>query len=730
MIYKYNEFLKSKKLVVPESGIKSEDFSINDVLFPFQQSLVKWAVRKGRCALFADTGLGKTLMQIEWARIVSETSLIIAPLSVVYQTIEQAKMLGLTLHLIRSGAKVKQGEINITNYDSIQHVDFDLVDSVVLDESSILKSIDGKTKTLLIESCKNVRHRLCCTATPAPNDITEISNHCEFLGIMTRPEMLAMFYVHDENGYRLKRHATSSFYQWLASWSMFIKHPSNIGFDSQGYDLPPINVVSHLIKVDDTGLRSDDELFFRSLSGISGRTKTRSSTIAVRIEQAKKLTEASCEQWIIWCGLNDESRQLKQALSDSEEIIGSDAAEMKIEKLKRFTSGQTKILITKTKISGFGMNLQNCHNMMFFGLSDSWEAYYQAVRRCYRFGQTQKVNVHILISDIEREILDNVLHKEQEAVKLTDNMIALMMDFERKELTKMEEKKTYDSNCVSSDNFTLINGDSAEELKKLPEDSVDLSIFSPPFASLYTYSPTERDLGNCKNTPEFFNHFGFITSELLRVTKPGRNCCVHVAQVPAMLCKDGYIGLKDFRGQTIAHFIEQGWIYYGEVCIDKDPQAQAIRTKSKSLLFVQFKKDSIHSRPALADYILIFKKPGENKVPIHQDLSNETWIEWARPIWYGIRESDTLQYTTARDPEDERHLCPLQLETIKRCVMLYSNVGETVLSPFAGIGSEGFVSIKNGRKFIGIELKPSYARIAEQNLVEAESSMKEDSLWT
>lgn len=288
----------------------------------------------------------------------------------------------------------------------------------------------------------------------------------------------------------------------------------------------------------------------------------------------------------------------------------------------------------------------------------------------------------------------------------------------------------------AGDDWTLTNGDCVEGVAALPSDSVDLSVYSPPFISLYTYTASERDMGNCTTEGEFFEHFGFLQRELLRVTKPGRLSCCHVAQVPAMLSRDGYIGMKDFRGATISAFQNQGWIYHGEVCIDKDPQAQAIRTKSKGLLFVQMKKDSTWSRPAMADYVLFFRKPGENVNPvIHPDhdplaaLTNDEWISWARPIWYGIRESDTLQVAEARANEDERHICPLQLGTIERCIRLWSNPGELVLSPFAGIGSEGYEAIRLGRQFVGFELKPQYAEVAARNLRTAEQSRTQGTLF-
>jgi DNA modification methylase len=275
-----------------------------------------------------------------------------------------------------------------------------------------------------------------------------------------------------------------------------------------------------------------------------------------------------------------------------------------------------------------------------------------------------------------------------------------------------------------TEQWALYNGDSAEVLPEIPTASIDLSVFSPPFQSLYTYSASDRDLGNSRSIEQFWDHFGFISRELARVIKPGRICAVHVAQVPSTKATHGTIGLFDFRGDTIRHFQDAGFVYHGEVCIDKDPQAQAIRTKSKSLLFVSLKRDSSWLRPALADYIILMRAPGENQVPIvPNDISNEDWIQWARPIWYGIRESDTLNILPARSPEDERHICPLQLGTIERCVRLWSNLGETVLSPFAGIGSEGYEAVRLGRRSIGVELKPEYWRQAVRNMREVERAM-------
>lgn len=264
--------------------------------------------------------------------------------------------------------------------------------------------------------------------------------------------------------------------------------------------------------------------------------------------------------------------------------------------------------------------------------------------------------------------------------------------------------------------WALYNGDSMEVIKGIPDASIALSVFSPPFASLYTYSDSERDLGNTKDYEQFFDGFAFLIRELLRVTMPGRTCAVHCQELSTTKAIHGVMGLRDFPGDIIRAFSKEGWVFDGRITIDKDPQAQAIRTKSLALLFVQLEKDSSRSRPAMADYIIRFRAPGDNTTPVKTDLSREEWILWARPVWQDIDESDTLNTAIAREDKDERHICPLQLGTIERCVRLWSNPGETVLSPFAGIGSEGVVALQKGRKFVGIELKPSYYKTAVKNL--------------
>lgn len=722
----YERFLSSKRIVAESTGMEVLKQKISPVLYDFQRDLTRWALRRGKAALFEDCGLGKTLQQLEWARHVGGRILIVAPLTVNEQTIREGKKLNLEVRNVRDKSEIADG-VNITNYEMIRHfVDADLR-GIILDESSILKSVDGATKKLLLEHFTDIPYRLCCTATPCPNDIAEIANHSAFLGVMPRNEMLASFFVHDEDGWRLRGHAAKPFYRWLASWAMAMKSPADLGYDASRYNLPPLKIHDVVIP---TEWRRDGNLFAGGLHGISDRASIRKQSIKDRVKAAVKIASESTGQVIVWCGLNDEANAVSKAIEGSENLQGSDSQERKRKVISDFLAGRLRILVTKGKIAGFGMNFQCAHTMIFMGLGDSYEMYYQCIRRQWRFGQTNPVDVYIVVTDHEEEIVDNVRRKEAEAETLSKEIVSAAREFEMEELGRIQHQEKIETSEYEGDDWKIYQGDSVDELNKLADESIDLSIFSPPFLALYTYSATERDLGNCKSDTAFFDHFKFIIDGLLRVTKPGRLCCVHAAQTATTLNTHGVIGMKDFRGILCENFVSRGWVYQGEVCIDKDPQAQAIRTHSKGLLFVQLKKDASWLRPAMADYILVFRKPGENQVPIHPDIDNEEWIEWARPIWYGIKESDTLNRADARSPEDDRHVCPLQLGTIERVIRLWSNRGETVLSPFAGIGSEGYVSIQHGRKFIGIELKPLYARTAAKNIRQAvESKHSQSSLF-
>lgn len=749
----YGDFLRSKRVSIKSFGPDIRLDEIHSSLFPFQRDLTRWAVRKGRAAIFADTGMGKTFMQLEWARLLGQNTLIIAPLSVARQTTREARKVDLEVRYVRSQADVTPDHnIWITNYEMVSSFDFSQFGAVVLDESSILKALGGKTRRKLIEMCQQVPYRLACTATPAPNDNIEIGSHAEFLGICTQAEMLAMFFINankehtfflngkayrkkgSNNGgqeWRLKHHAEKPFFEWLSSWAITLTKPSDLGYDDDGFILPPLSISPVFVPVDYV---PDDKLIFTHLEGVSDRAKVRRATIPARLDVLRDLVSDG-EQWIVWVGLDDEGRAVMEAIPDAIEVKGSDDPEYKATVFEAFQDGQHRILVTKPRIGGFGMNFQNAHKMAFFGMNDSWEAWYQCIRRQWRYGQTQPVDVHVILSGPEEAIYSNVMRKDAMATRLRQGLIEQIREYEAGELQMVEPKRSeYAKRAAKGETWTAMLGDSCERLQEIETSSVDLSVYSPPFADLYTYTDSERDLGNSRNDEEFFEHYRFVIREVLRVTKPGRLTCVHTSDIPAMAQRDGYIGIKDFPGEVIRAHQAEGWTFVGRAFVQKNPQAQAIRTKSKALLFVQLRKDSGDSRPALIDQVLFFRKSGDNAVPIkpveNGEMDNETWIEWAHGIWLGIQETDTLQYTTARDGNDEKHVCPLQLGTIERCIKLYSNPGETVLTPFMGIGSEAYMAVKLGRKAIGIELKESYFDVAVKNLEEAELQARQVDLFS
>lgn len=716
----YATFLAQKTKRPDPQGLSGPINDPSPILFPFQSKLVEWAVRKGRVALFCDTGLGKTFMQLEWARCMGERTLILAPLAVAQQTITEGAKLGIDIHYARAQEDAGKG-ITITNYEMLHAFDPSEFGAVVLDESSILKSFDGKTRTRLIEAFSETPYRLCCTATPAPNDLEEFGNHAEFLGVGTRRDMLATYFVHKDTGWHIKGHAVEAFYEWLATWAMMVKLPSDIGFDDAGFKLPSLSVKLDTIPTNGhQSAQSHGMLFPHGLHGIRGRASVRKETLHDKVKQAAETINADYSQWLVWCGLNEEANQLSRLIPESHNIQGSDSPESKAAAIQSFIRGDTRVLITKTRIAGFGLNFQHCHRMMFVGLSDSYEQYYQAIRRCWRFGQDHPVDVRVVLSEAEMPILENVLRKEGQMQEASTRMITSMAGYERAELDGLAKSSTsVVDDEKEGEGWRLMLGDCVPRLAELGDASIDFSVFSPPFLSLYSYTESVSDFGNSRSDAEFFAQFTFFLAQMYRVMKPGRIIACHVAQVPTTLVNNGVIGLTDFRGATITAYRDAGFIHHGEVVIDKDPQAQAIRTHSKGLLFAQLHKDSSWSRPALPDYILLFRKPGENVVPIHPEITNDQWIEWARPIWYGIRESDTLNVAEARSEKDEKHIAPLQLGTIERCISLWSNPGETVLSPFAGIGSEGYQAILLGRQFIGLELKPEYYAVACRNLERA-----------
>jgi DNA modification methylase len=732
-IKKYYEFLEQKKTQRVESGFEVSEDDLNPALFPFQKYCVIRALKAGKFALFEDCGLGKTIQQLEWAQKVCERIdkpvLILAPLAVISQTIKEGDKFGYTvteLGLTTFDQDLDTG-IYITNYDNMDNIDAYLFGGIVLDESSILKNFQGKTRTALIDEFRNTPYKLACTATPSPNDTTEICNHSEFLDVMSRTEMLAMYFVHDggsTSDWRLKGHAKQSFWDFVSTWAVMLNKPSDIGYPDDGYDLPPLNVIQEIVE---TPKRDNGLLFNTAAVNATDFHKELRETYQIRLDRVAEIVKAQPgENFIIWIGHDDEGKYLRKLLPDAIEVKGSDSKQFKKDMLLGFGRGEFRILITKLKIAQFGLNYQNCHNQIYASLDFSFESTYQGIRRSYRFGQTEQVNIYLITTDTMMNVKDS-FDKKQAAFREMQAAMTEATNRNIKNQVILQRMKVSDRYTSAQCDIRL--GDCVQLIREVPDNSIGFSIFSPPFAELYTYSDKLEDMGNSKDYKEFFTAFKFLVAELYRVLWSGRLVAVHCMDLPIQKGKEGYIGLRDFSGMILEAFQEVGFIYHSRVTIWKNPVTEMQRTKALGLLHKQVKKDSAMSRVGIPDYLMVFRKEGEHNHPVHCDISVDTWQKWASPVWMDIDYGNTLNAAKGRDSNDEKHICPLQLETIERATLLWTNEGDTVLTPFLGIGSEVYTAIKLHRYGIGFELKESYFNEAIKNCKAIECDVKQPKLF-
>jgi superfamily II DNA or RNA helicase len=741
----YQEFLTTKQKRINESGFEVEN--LNEKLFPFQEFIVKRALKAGKYAIFADTGLGKTIMQLSWANQVSihtgNPVLILAPLAVTGQTIEEGIKFNIQVERLKSD--VFGRGVYITNYEQLANINIDQFAGIVLDESSILKNYDGKYRSMLIEAFSHTPYKLACTATPSPNDPMELGNHAEFLDVMNYNVMLAMYFVNDTKDtghWRLKGHAVSKFYEFVSTWSIMLNKPGDIGFSNDGYDLPPLNIEQVQVKTDlPTGM-----LFGGLAVNATDFNRSLMETEKERIGEVVRLINSIPDesQVIIWAKQNQEAVNICKALSeyDTRNVQGSDSPEKKETDLLEFAKGKYQILVTKTSLASFGLNFQNCHYQIFASLDFSFESTYQAMRRSWRFGQTEEVNVWMITTDRMINIPKVIKEKETQFKKMQQEMTSAVNKNIKGEITT--SINTADD--VKTEYYHVMRGDCVQRTKEIKSNSIDLMVFSPPFQDLFVYSNYVEDMGNVTSPDEFNQHFAFLVKELKRVLKPGRLCAVHCMDLPTLKSRDGYIGIRRFSSQLADMFEAEDMFLHSEFTIWKDPLLAAVRTKALGLAHKQVMKDRSRIRMGLSDKVMVFKKRGENKIPIqpkrftsyvpmHQydefpkscegfnefwgfdpeskygkeeQYSHLVWQRYASPVWMDISQTNVLQYTTARDQNDEKHICPLQLDVIERIILLYSNEGEIIFSPFGGIGSEGYQALRMGRKSISIELKESY----------------------
>lgn len=734
----YQQFLESKQKNKVDSGFEIEPEKLNSNLFDFQRHIVSKGLKSGRFAIFADCGLGKTLMQLEWANQVNKYTkkqvLILAPLAVAGQTIKEANKFGINCEKYKTNSSCG---ILISNYEQIENIDCSIFAGIVLDESSILKNFTGKYKNLLIERFKSTPYKLACTATPSPNDLNEIGNHSEFLNVLDAQDMRAKWFVRDEgmNNYRLKGHAKNDFYGWISSWSVMLTKPQDLGFEATGYNLPKLNMFEKVIK---TNLKENGKLFNDSSVNATDFNKELRITINSRFEEVSNIVNNSNEPFIIWVNQNEEEKKALELIPDAICVNGSETAESKEKKLLGFANGDYRVLITKKKIAQFGMNFQNCNNQIFASLDFSFEGLYQAIRRSYRFGQKKEVNIYIITTDTMENVIKSIEKKQNQFLEMQTEMNKYINGDAFGLLNSYEFKE------VKTNNYWLMKGDSCIEVKRIPDNSVDLIVFSPPFSSLFTYSNYIHDMGNNDSHDEFFKQYHFLLEDLYRILKPGRLMVCHTKDLAVYKNSSGYSGLYDFTGDHHRAVEKVGFKYHSKVNIWTDPVLEMQRTKTQRLLYKQLRKDSSATGVGLPEYCTIFRKwdgDEENWTPINNKTTDnfplDTWQQWASPVWnlensdiehlneikedykvqswFDIKRTDVLNNHEGTDIGDEKHIAPLQLSVIKKCVQMWSNPGETVFTPFLGIGSEVYKSIELGRFGIGIELKDKYFETAVKN---------------
>ena len=727
----YKEYLNAKKRAHINSGFDVSD--LPDTLFPFQQYCVRKALKAGRYALFTGTGTGKTRMQVLYADQVNKRTggkvLILCPLAVSEQTIEEAYKIGVDVKRYDGISAIQ-----ITNYEQIDNIDASIFTGIVLDESSCIKDFQSTTRNKIISSFASTPYKLSCSATPSPNDPMELGNQSEFLNVLSRNEMLAMYFVHDggeTSKWRLKGHAKKIFWQWVSTWAVVFDHPKRIGFDMAGYDLPELNIIERQIIT----TKRDNGLLFNStaVSATNFNAELR-HTKNERLELCASIVNNSKEIFIIWIKQNEEGELLRKLIPGSVEVKGNDSPEYKANKFSQFAHKKIRVLITKVSIAGWGLNFQCCHNQIFASLDFSFEGTFQGIRRSWRFGQEHEVNVYLITTDTMQNVSNTLKRKEQQYETMQEEMsIAVNGDLStKKKITRTMNKE------VITDLYALYNGDCVELIDKVEDNSIGFSVWSPPFKDLYVYSDNLEDMGNCKTDDEFDFAFQILVDKLYCKMWAGRNVAIHCMDLPIQKGKEGFIGLKDFTGEILRMMNKAGFIYHSRVTIWKNPVTEMQRTKALGLLHKQIKKDAAMSRVGIPDYLLVFRKPGEHENPVeHQDkdplqpnyLPVDLWQKYASPVWMDIDYGNTLNGRQGRAESDERHIAPLQLETIERAIHLWSNEGDIIYTPFGGIGSEAFQAVKMKRRAILNELKESYFDQAVINCHEAALTVKSKTLF-
>jgi len=786
-------------------------------LFDYQAWIVKRAVERERFAIFADTGLGKTAMQLEWARLAHERhgsrTIILAPLSVCRQTIAESDRFYGGAMPVRDLTRrsdldawltdpATANEVGITNYEKFdgqatedtesdgsarnlkyQQGDVWPVGAVVLDESSMLKSF-GSRKFAVLRAFDGVRYKLACSATPAPNQRTEFAQHAMFLGqVRSTTEYLTAYFVNRDGDWEFKPHSFDAWVANLSAWGVFVRDPKAWGFADHLAEMRPLQELFPVVDLTEEQMSAarrfetadQASLFGATPGGITSRTKMMQiahgfeldgGKVAHRYEALKPGFVADLcnvnhadEQVIVWVTFDEEGDQLERLIPGAVHLSGRTKQADRDRIVGEFRVGEgPRVLILKPAMFGFGVNLQSCAVQVFSTITDSFERYYQCVRRSHRYGQTRAVNVYVPLTQLDEAICQNTMSKQStfvtDARTLEEAVIARLRPADTSEVKVTNTAPDVEIDRTKGDNWTMVHGDSVAHLPTIEPGTFDMAVFSPPFAALYAYSKALGDMGNVRADQEFRLQWRWFAEAMLPTIKPGRVVAVHCKEIIRFANTHGYRHCYDFPSDLRDGMVDAGFRYQRRITLWKNPQLEATRNKETSLLHVTAKRDATSSMPQTGEYLMVFTAPGANEVPVthtpddwsfehHTAVMNSIWpvgedtadddrlmAQWVDPdgngnAWHGIRETDVLTARTAKDHPDEKHVCPLQLGLIERAVTLWTNPGELVLSPFGGIGSEGWASMGVRRRFYGIELKDSYYRQACRNL-----ATREREIWS
>lgn len=789
---------------VVESSVAADHWRIGAHLFDYQAWIVARALDRQRFALFADTGLGKTAMQLDWAANVAAHTggrvLIIAPLSVCRQTIAEAHrfygddldVADLTDRAALEAWLEEGAGLGITNYQKFDGAGKGdrwggerwPVDGVVLDESSMLKAF-GVRKFAVMRAFSGVRYKLACSATPAPNQRTEFAQHAVFLDqVRSTTEYLTAYFMNRDGDWQFKPHARDAWAANLASWAVFVRDPKRWGFADHLADLPEMTEEFPLVPLTDEQMMAAREyetgdqasLFGVTPGGITSRTKLMQiahgfelaeGEVAQRYPTHKPTWIADLvagrhgdEQVIVWVTFDEEGDALAEHIPGAVHLSGrTKPAERDrlIEAFRASAPDAPRVLILKPAMFGFGVNLQSCAVQVFSSITDSFERYYQCIRRSYRFGQTRPVRVYVPLTELDRAIAMNVMDKQStfqaDADEIETAVVERLRPRDTSEVRIVSTAPKTEMDRASGNRWTMVYADCLAHMTTMEPESVDLSVFSPPFAALYSYSQELEDMGNVRGDAEFRYQWREFARRLLPVMRPGRVVAIHCKEIIRFANTSGYRHCYDFPSDLREGMVDAGFHYHRRITIEKNPQLEATRNKETSLLHVTAIRDAANSFPQTGEYLMVFTAPGDNATPVthdrdehtferHTEWMNSIWPEPAEPAageaeqwrqwlwpdgdasaWHGIRETDVLNAAVAKERPEERHVCPLQLGLTDRVVRLWSNPDELVFSPFGGIGSEGWAALGAGRRFYGCELKESYYRTAVRNLTQRENEM-------